>query len=85
MDNITLSRIRLLKDRVNRYANDPTKIPFEERQELSLMFAVAFKDFKDFCELGMKFLGFGITDMQLDIADYVQNGSKKRMVQAQRG
>lgn len=85
MDDITLSRIRLLKDRVARYANDPTKIPKEERQELSLMFAVVFKNFEDFCELGMKFLGFSITAMQADIAKYVQNGPKKRMVQAQRG
>lgn len=85
MEELTLQRIKLLKERVNHYSNDPTKIPQDERRELSLMFAVAFKDFKDFCEIGMRFLGFGITEMQLSIADYVQNGPKKRMVQAQRG
>ena len=67
MEELTLQRIKLLKERVNRY------------------FALAFKDFKDFCEIGMRFLGFGITEMQMSIADYVQNGPKKRMVQAQRG
>ena len=85
MEELTLQRIKLLKERVNRYSNDPTKIPPDERRELSLMFAVVFKDFKDFCEIGMRFLGFGITEMQLSIAEYVQNGPKKRMVQAQRG
>lgn len=85
MDQTTLKRIRLLNERIQQYKQKPQTIPKDMRQQLSLMFATVFHDFKDFCQLGMKFLGFGISPMQLDIADYVQHGAKRRMVQAQRG
>lgn len=80
-----LRRVRALNERVNPWKNKPEAIDKETRIELSLMAAATFHDFKDFAELGMRFLGFGISPMQLDIADYVQYGPKKRMVQAQRG
>jgi len=61
------------------------EMPIDLREELAMMFKATFHDFKEFADLGMQYLGFKISDMQLDIADYMQNGPKKRMVQAQRG
>lgn len=47
--------------------------------------AEQYEDFRTFAEDGMKFLGFDLTDMQADIADYMQHGPRLRMVMAQRG
>lgn len=44
-----------------------------------------YENFVDFAEDGMRFLGFDLTDMQADIAEYMQNGPRLRMVMAQRG
>lgn len=47
--------------------------------------AEQYADFREFAEDGMAFLGFDTTDMQADIAAYMQNGPRLRMVMAQRG
>lgn len=44
-----------------------------------------YEDFVDFAVDGMAFLGFDTTEMQADIAAYMQNGPRLRMVMAQRG
>lgn len=45
----------------------------------------AYKDFVPFLALCMKFLGFPATEIQRDIAEYLQHGPHYLMVQAQRG
>jgi len=47
--------------------------------------AEQYTEFRDFAVDGMAFLGFDTTDMQEDIAEYMQNGPRLRMVMAQRG
>lgn len=47
--------------------------------------AEQYADFRDFAIDGMKFLGFDTTDIQEDIAEYMQSGPRLRMVMAQRG
>lgn len=42
-------------------------------------------DFKGFAEEALAYLGFDITAMQADIADFMQRGPRLRMVMAQRG
>lgn len=81
----TKRRLGMLLERCNRYKERPETIPKEEREELSMMFGATFKDFREFAELGMKYLGFNISEIQDDIAWYMQYGQPKRMVQAQRG
>lgn len=49
------------------------------------LLAETYENFKDFAEDGMRFLGFDLTWMQGDIAEYMQNGPRLRMVMAQRG
>ena len=49
------------------------------------MFAATLPNFKEFAELGMLYLGFKLSEIQADIAEYMQAGQAKRMVQAQRG
>jgi hypothetical protein len=44
-----------------------------------------YADFRDFADDGMHFLGFPLTDMQRDIALYMEEGPSRRMVMAQRG
>jgi len=41
--------------------------------------------FADFAADGMAFLGFTLTEMQADIAEFMQDGPRLRMVMAQRG
>jgi hypothetical protein len=59
--------------------------------DIKLRFAYAtavagqYDNFRDFAEDGMAFLGFPLTDMQADIAEYMQDGPTLRMVMAQRG
>ena len=47
--------------------------------------AEQYADFRDFAVDGMAFLGFNMTEIQEDIAEYMQNGPRLRMVMAQRG
>ena len=47
--------------------------------------AEQYADFRDFAVDGMAFLGFDTTEVQEDIAAYMQNGPRLRMVMAQRG
>lgn len=49
------------------------------------LLAEQYTNFRDFAEDGMQFLGFSLTDMQGDIAQYMQDGPRLRMVMAQRG
>lgn len=44
-----------------------------------------YENFVDFAIDGMAFLGFDTTEMQADIAEYMQCGPRLRMVMAQRG
>lgn len=50
-----------------------------------LALAEQYADFKDFAYDGMKFLGFSLTRIQEDIAEFMQSGPRLRMVMAQRG
>lgn len=81
----TLSRLRLISQRTTALNVNPRTIDRETRDEIALMMAVTLKDFREFAYLGMKFLGFNLTEMQADIAHYMQTGPRKRMVAAQRG
>lgn len=81
----TLARLRLLVERTNKWKDNSNAIPAEERVDLALMFGATFPRFREFAELGMKFLGFELTEMQGDIADYMQDGPRNSMVAAQRG
>lgn len=47
--------------------------------------ASCFPDFRDFAVAGMAYLGFDCTDVQADIAEFMQYGPRLRMVMAQRG
>lgn len=49
------------------------------------LLAERYESFEDFAADGMDFLGFTLTDMQADIAEFMQNGPRLRMVMAQRG
>lgn len=85
MEDRVLHRIKMLNDRVEPWKNNPAGIPADTREEISLLFASTFKEFTDFAEIGMVFLGFRISPMQASIARYMQYGSRRRMVEAQRG
>lgn len=49
------------------------------------LLAEQYERFEDFAADGMAFLGFDLTDMQEDIAQFMQDGPRLRMVMAQRG
>ena len=85
MDEYTFYRLGLLAKRTKQWDKNPTAMEKNTRQEFAMMFASVFKRFEDFAEIGMLFLGFYLSDIQRDIAQYMQHGPKKRMVQAQRG
>ena len=85
MNQNTLKRVHMLNEQVKPWKQKPQLIPKQKREELSLMFAATFHEFSQFCQLGMKFLGFNCSPMQLQIAQFVQKGPRRRMIQAQRG
>ncbi|BEQ12907.1 putative terminase large subunit [Pseudomonas phage Ep4] len=80
-----MARLRLLAERTAVWKDHPKQIPLDVRVDLAMMFGATFTRFRDFAELGMKFLGFELTEMQADIADYMQDGPRNSMVAAQRG
>lgn len=57
----------------------------QERFKAVAILATTFENFSDFAIAGMAYLGFDTTDMQEDIAEYMQHGPRLRMVMAQRG
>lgn len=81
----TLRRVRLLAVQASTFAQNPRSIPKDDREFFAMMVAATFHDFRDFAYLGMRYLGFYLTDMQADIAYYMQHGPRKSMVSAQRG
>lgn len=80
-----LSRYRMLHEACQKWKDNPRSIPLDERHLLATVCAGTFKDFRAFAELGMLKLGFKLSEIQEDIANYMQYGAPKRMVQAQRG
>lgn len=80
-----LARVKMIAERTRKLDNNAAAIDKDTRTELALMVAATFREFTDFAELGMRYLGFSLTPMQRDIAWYMQHGPRKRMVQAQRG
>lgn len=81
----TARRLRMLNQKLSGYSANPRSIPKEEREDIAMMMAAALSSFSEFAYVGMRFLGFNLTDMQADIAEYMQKGPRKRMVAAQRG
>lgn len=81
----TKRRLTMLHAKCRSYNDNPATIPLEERETLAMMFSSTFREFSEFAELGMKYLGFDTSDIQMDIAKYMQYGKTKRMIQAQRG
>ena len=81
----TLRRLTLISERTAIMNQNPRSVPKDQREEVALMMAVTLHEFVDFAWLGMRFLGFDLTDMQADIARYMQYGPRKSMVAAQRG
>lgn len=56
-----------------------------DRFKIALFMQEEYKSFPEFANLGMMYLGYNITWMQSDIADYMANSPKYRMVMSQRG
>ena len=56
-----------------------------ERFDKATLVREMYPRFADFCRDAMEFLGFDMTWMQEDIADFMQDGPDKSMVAAQRG
>lgn len=78
-------RLSMLVTECKQWDEQPYEIPKLKREELSMMFGSTFRDFRAFAELGMLYLGFKLSEIQADIAEFMQKGNAKRMVQAQRG
>ena len=57
----------------------------KQRFAHAAMVADTYLHFVDFATDGMAFLGFPLTDMQADIAEFMEAGPRLRMVMAQRG
>lgn len=57
----------------------------QRRHAVARLIADEYEEFEDFAEDAMEFLGFGMTAIQRDIAKFMQNGARLRMVMAQRG
>jgi hypothetical protein len=58
---------------------------FQQRFRAVALLAEQYENFVDFAEDGMAYLGFDLSDMQANIAEYMQDGPRLRMVMAQRG
>lgn len=57
----------------------------EDRLRAAILVYEAFPTFESFAIAGMQVLGYQLSDIQADIADYMENGPSSRLVMAQRG
>jgi len=57
----------------------------ETRFQHAIIMAEHYTEFRKFAEDGMVYLGFSLTDIQGDIAEFMEHGPRLRMVMAQRG
>ena len=80
-----LERLQRISKQTKSLDENPRSIEKEQRIELAMMLGTVFTRFRDFAYVGMRFLGFELTEMQADIADFMQYGPRKKMVMAQRG
>ena len=85
LSDTVISRYKMLHQACQKWNHQPELIPLEERELLATICSGAFREFRDFAEVGMQYLGFKLSDIQSDIAVFMQYGQNKRMVQAQRG
>lgn len=85
MQEHKLRRLSMLAKSLNPWNDRPASMPKDLREEYGFMMQAVFSEFEDFADLGMRFLGFTLTDMQRDIARYMQYGPRQCMVAAQRG
>lgn len=87
LDTKTIERLKLISTRTREWNDTPWAMPKTTREEIAMMVAATFHDFVDFAEVGMRILGFEISEEQKDIARYMASKEygKKKMVQAQRG
>ena len=81
----TLGYYKKFHTEMQQWNEAPQTIPDELRAEYAMYFSGIFRNFAEFAALGMMKLGFNISRIQYDIAEFMQHGGLKRMVQAQRG
>ena len=81
----TLQYYKKFHVEMQQWAEAPNTIPDELRSEYAMYFSGIFRNFAEFAALGMMKLGFKISRIQYDIAEFMQHGGLKRMVQDQRG
>ena len=85
LSDYNIERLKKVHANLVEYKDNPNVMSEELRFMFSGMLSAIFKEFSDFAELGMKFLGFPLSVIQEDICQYMQYGGDKIMVQAQRG
>lgn len=85
MQERKLHRLGLVAQSIAAWTDRPAMMPKDLREEYGFMMQAIFSEFEDFADLGMRFLGYTLTDMQRDIARYMQYGPRQSMVAAQRG
>lgn len=85
MQERKIHRLGLVAQSIAAWTDRPAMMPKDLREEYGFMMQAIFSEFEDFADLGMRFLGYTLTDMQRDIARYMQYGPRQSMVAAQRG
>ncbi|QHJ81980.1 MAG: hypothetical protein [Bacteriophage sp.] len=85
MQERKLHRLGLVAQSIAVWTDKPASMPKDLREEYGYMLQAIFSEFEDFADLGMQFLGYKLTPMQRDIAQYMQYGPRQSMVAAQRG
>lgn len=85
MQERKIHRLGLVAQSIAAWTDRPAMMPKDLREEYGFMMQAIFSEFEDFADLGMRFLGYTLTDMQRDIAQYMQYGPRQSMVAAQRG
>lgn len=85
MQERKIHRLGLVAQSIAAWTDRPAMMPKDLREEYGFMMQAIFSEFEDLADLGMRFLGYTLTDMQRDIARYMQYGPRQSMVAAQRG
>lgn len=85
LPDIVRDRYVKLHKACQEWKDRPESMPLALREDFATWLAGTFTDFRSFACIGMKYLGFDLSEIQADIAEFMQYGRSKRMIQAQRG
>ena len=80
-----MNRLNMLSTDIKKWEGSYLNMDVQVREDYQMYFTSTFKEFWHFAIIGMRYLGFDTTWMQIDMAHHMQYGDARTLIMAQRG